>query len=73
MFEITSTVPIPPSGKRGAQNKYPFHMLKVGDSFFAPGMTAQKLSNASTWHKLKNGWNFKCQTVDGGARCWRIA
>jgi len=73
MFAIEKAVPPPASFGRGAKPKYPFARLEVGDSFFVPGMRARALSNAAQWHTQKTGAKFQCVTVDGGARCWRIA
>jgi hypothetical protein len=47
--------------------------MEVGDSFFAPGMKARALINATQWHANKTGKKFTCSTVEGGARCWRVA
>ena len=73
MFEIEKHIPIPEHTGSGARPKYPFADMEVGDSFFAPNMTARSLINASQWHANKTGKKFTCSTVEGGARCWRVA
>lgn len=70
MYKIEKGVPQP---EHEAANKYPFAQMEVGDSFFVPGFRARSLSNAAQWHTKKLGWTFRCVSVDGGARCWRLA
>ncbi len=66
-FKIEKGVP-KPSG----WGRYPFRAMEVGDSFFAAGVTATRLSNASSSHRY-DGRRYTARTVDGGARVWRIA
>jgi hypothetical protein len=73
MFEIQKDVPTPKHIGSGAKPKYPFPQMEVGDSFFAPGITARGLSNATQWHANKTGKKFTCATEADGARCWRVA
>jgi len=73
MFQIEKNIPAPVHMGSGAKPKYPFAQMEVGDSFFAPNMTARALINASQWHANKTGKKFTCSTVEGGARCWRVA
>jgi len=69
-------VPIPPRQPK-RKSKYAFLSMKVGDSFFMPGVMAasvQHLARRSTKHL---GWNFTSRAVTeggkNGARCWRTA
>lgn len=73
MFQIEKNVPTPEHTGSGTKPKYPFSEMEVGDSFFAPGMKARALINATQWHANKTGKKFTCATVEGGARCWRVA
>jgi hypothetical protein len=73
MFQIEKNIPTPEHTGSGAKPKYPFAMMEVNDSFFAPGMTARALINASQWHANKTGKKFTCATEADGARCWRVA
>lgn len=74
MFNIEKNIQLPNNtGKPGARPKYPFAQMEVGDSFFAPGMKANALSNASQWHASKTGKKFTCTKEADGARCWRVA
>lgn len=66
MYTIEKNIPIAVTKVR-----YPFADLQVGESFFVPGSTARKLSNAAQWYKSK-GMKFTCKTMGGGARCWRV-
>jgi hypothetical protein len=73
MFEIEKNIPAPEHTGGGARPKYPFAKMEIGDSFFAPKMSARALSNSAQWHANKTGKKFTCNTVEGGARCWRVA
>jgi hypothetical protein len=73
MFQIEKNIPTPEHTGSGAKPKYPFAMMEVNDSFFAPGMTARALINASQWHANKTGKKFTCASEADGARCWRVA
>lgn len=59
-------------GKPGPEPTYPFAGLDVSDSFFVPDATIRRLSAAAAYWQRKTGWKFKCRTVDGGVRVWRI-
>jgi hypothetical protein len=73
MFQIEKNIAAPKHIGGGARPKYPFPEMEVGDSFFAPGITARGLSNATQWHANKTGKKFTCATEADGARCWRVA
>ena len=71
-FKIEKNVPIPP--KRGIGSGvliYPWPDMKVNDSFFAPD---RKIANFSAprLYGRKHNMKFKCRTVDGGVRVWRV-
>jgi hypothetical protein len=70
-FEIERGVPTPDHARR----KYPFADMEVGDSFFVPGATPVRLTNAANSLKQCYGWkrSFSARKVDGGARIWRVA
>ena len=37
MYTVDGNIPMPPGGgSGGGRGKYPWHLLKVGDSFFVP-------------------------------------
>ena len=69
-FEIEKNVPVPVTEKN---RKYPINKLEVGESFFIPDVKLPKMYNAISYHKFKYpDTNFKCRSMDGGVRVWRI-
>lgn len=72
MYQIEKNIPAPLIKKTGAQNKYPFSQMEVGDSFFVAGAKRISLTNAAKYHTRTKGWRFSAATVPGGARCWRV-
>ena len=73
-FKIEKNVPIPPKrghGKGGGGPIYPWPDMKINDSFFAPD---RKIANFSAprLYGRKHNMKFKCRTVDGGVRVWRV-
>lgn len=67
---IDDNVPIP------AIHKYPFRHLKVGQSFFAPGVTITLLSSYAWHYKQKFGFQYtmrsRIEQRKKGVRVWRI-
>jgi hypothetical protein len=78
-MKIESNIPIPKIRSTGAQLKYPWDALKVGDSFFVPdGDVSALTSIGKQYFKNRNiSVKIKCRTVteDGvkGVRVWRVA
>lgn len=70
-FKIEKNVPIPPKNRNGVGPKYPWPDMKVNDSFFAPDRKIQNFS-APRLYARKHNMKFKCRTVDGGVRVWRV-
>ena len=90
-FPVEHNILIPPPGrvntKKFAQRKYPFDLLKVGDSFFVPlddrldklgGLTLLQVSIKSAANKFasyhNNGHKHVTRvyrTDNPGVRCWR--
>ena len=76
MFAIQDNVPLPKL--RAYRSRYPFSEMRVGQSFFIPGVRVQRVSHAAVyWAKrLGDGYRFVSRTVteDGqeGVRCWRV-
>lgn len=52
--------------------KFPFAMLQVGESFFAPGRTAKSIGGALWSAAQHTGFRFTSRTENGGVRVWRI-
>lgn len=88
--KIESGVPLPRRSNSGGRPcKYPFHDLKVGDSFAIPlggdvlltGNHGKKdrflstLRAAASQYSKRNGGKFTVRTMrdEGVIRCWRIA
>ena len=66
---------------RGRKLKYPFHDMKVGDSFFIPVADQNNIQkvgsivrNAANMARMRNKTigRFSTRAVDGGVRVWRI-
>lgn len=73
-YEIEGDIPLPKKASRGANAKYPFASLAVGQSFLArDGKTNCLSACARAWAK-RNGAaaRFAVRTVDGGVRVWRV-
>ena len=82
-FAIEKGVPIPTwhnNNFGGYTGMFPFHEMKIGDSFLIPCTpTAQNskrstVINAQSWYKKKYNPKFKIATrkVTGGIRAWRV-
>lgn len=81
MFVIEQNIPIPPrwrsgGGRNSGKAKYPWHQLGIGESFFVPGITTQKLSAcANHIHGKKFTFRAMRRYVmfgEEGVRAWRI-
>ncbi len=62
--------PIPDASK--GTRKYPFHEMKVGDSFFVEG-NVNIIGCAKSFALRNPGTKFIARTEGTGKRCWRIA
>jgi hypothetical protein len=75
LAKITRKVPIPKQlDTRDSRRKYPFHKMKVGDSFWAPRSPSILMSCAYR-SKIVDGnkdWKFHAANEKSGARIWRI-
>lgn len=79
MYAITNVIPAPAAqprkGRRGS--KYPFLIMRVGDSFFATNVTQPTLYQASRKAmKILSGSSFVLrETLENsikGTRVWRV-
>lgn len=72
-IKIDKNVALPTSG---ANAKYPFADLSIGDSFFAPGRTSAQISPCTAHAQRERGGKFTARTVTEngvkGVRVWRI-
>jgi len=73
----TETFEIPDQGRSHAREKYPWSLLEIGQSFFAPGVKPSALSSTAWKKKEKLGRTFVIReaTKDGqsGCRVWRTS
>lgn len=78
-FKIEPAIAIPPAINRG--KRFPFHQMKIGDSFFVLEATVKstKLRNAAADFTKRNaGWHFVTRKMKDsadrpGCRVWRVA
>ena len=71
MMKIDKHVPMP-RDTRGTKPKYPWRLMKIGDSFFTP-IKPVNLTNQKYMAQLRTGYKFSWQAVKGGTRVWRVA
>jgi hypothetical protein len=78
-YEIDTGIPVPPVERREQRvaRRYPFNLMKPGDSFLIPAETDQDARAAqaaamSAWrHRRDTGWEFTSRRVAEGIRVWR--
>ena len=76
-YEIEKNIPEPPR-RISSADKYPWAMMKVGDSFTVPTngidteKTARRVYQAGRQRGLKHGEKYRVVVKDGGIRIWRI-
>ena len=67
---IDDGIPVPEDRRSaGRTERYPFSKLKVGQSFFVPGIKTIGLTAV----KKRTGFAFVLRQVEGGVRVWRTA
>ena len=71
-YAIDKHIPTPRVAS-GRPVMYPFAKLKVGESFFVPGMTSTKFGSTRGYHARKLRRTFTARNLDGGVRVWRTA
>ena len=70
-IKIDKGLPVP-SGSRGANSKYPFADLEIGDSFFV-NVKQQLFCSAVAGYAKRHNKKFTTRSENGGTRVWRIA
>jgi hypothetical protein len=79
-FPVEHGVPMPMKAYTGAQALYnghgrppvyPWHLMKIGDSFFVPGATIKGMSAKASQAGARLCRRYECRTMDGGVRVWR--
>jgi len=80
-FQIEKNVPMPTwyrNSSEGYNGKYPFNLMKIGDSFLiptAPVLTSKvgkAVTSATVWYRKRYDKRFHIRTraVTGGVRVW---
>tara|TARA_R100000306_G_C4334448_1_gene121986 strand:- start:260 stop:613 length:354 start_codon:yes stop_codon:yes gene_type:complete len=80
-FQIEKNVPMPTwyrNSSEGYNGKYPFNLMKIGDSFLIPtapvlaGKIRDTVSSATVWYRKRYDKRFHIRTraVTGGVRVW---
>lgn len=69
-YVVESGVPLVPS--RQARRKYPFHGMKVGDSFVITELERGRVSVAACWHTKRYGPKFSIRKRNKETRVWRV-
>ena len=68
---IERGIPAPSHPGRGNAPKYPWHEMKVGDSFLALLKHRGSISGPMTRAAHRYGHVYTARTVEGGIRVWR--
>jgi len=65
MIKIDKGIPIPELKR----TKYPFDLMNIGDSFFAP---KPNLTASIQCAHARTGFKFTSKFENGGTRVWRV-
>lgn len=69
MYEIESGVPLL---KAGVKARFPFKLMKVGDSFAVPDSDVKSVRVMASAYTI-DGRRFSVRKTENGARVWRTA
>lgn len=78
MYEVTGSIPLPKKrvGRKKGTSKYPFAIMGIGDSFFAPNVKLASFRATTYRHAALLGRKYTVrQTLEGnvlGIRVWRV-
>ena len=73
MYAVEHDIPLPP--KRSRAGKYPFWLMKVGDSFFVPTterIHIQRIAASMSMESKRHGGKYTLRVIEDGVRVWRI-
>jgi hypothetical protein len=71
MLRVDSDVPLP---AETARERYPFPVMRVGDSFLLPDAGTAKNARSAAWmYSKRHGVKFSCRRLENGWRIWRVA
>lgn len=65
---IERDIPLPPP----KNEKYPFRVMRVGDSFFFGSDDLASVRSTAALHKKRKGALFRIAATPAGFRCWRV-
>jgi len=68
MIRISKRYPLP---TRHKTTKYPWTLMKVGDSFFVKGRFRDNLNSSRDWAQKHTGFTFVMRQTTQGVRIWR--
>jgi len=71
MYAVETGVPIP--RRKQWSQKYPWHDLGVGHSFFVADGNLKSLRASASMQKTRTGHRYLVREVEGGVRVWRSA
>ena len=69
-IDIDKDVPVPSNTR--VRNRYPYELLKVGESFFVKDVALQSMYNTNFRWGRKLSRRFISRSEDGGVRVWRV-
>jgi hypothetical protein len=69
-IDIDKGVPMPSDTR--VRNRYPYKLLRVGESFFVKGIALQSMYNTNFRWGRKLSRRFIARSEDGGVRVWRV-
>ncbi len=67
-IKVESGIPMPRKGN----SPYPFHEMKVGDSFAVPLSQSDRARSAARMHGVRHGKKFAGRAGTKNYRIWRI-
>jgi len=70
--KIEKSIPMQPQ-KRPQGTVYPWHDMKVNDSFLVPHAKRNAVYVAATDFGRRHGKKFTVRTTDEGIRVWRVS
>ena len=71
MIAIETGIPVP--RRQSPNERYPWHELEVGSSFFVPNGKLRALAAGASRMKRKMKRDYLARAVEGGVRVWRTA
>ena len=72
-MNIDKNIPIPGRRESGKKSKWPWHKIKVGDSFLIEGRTIVRVSSMAYYAAKRLGFKFTCRTIGEDVRVWRVS